>query len=370
MVPHADLGLMRVYYRDADYSSVAAQLTRLTEPETPDSLKFHAYYIMGQANVRTGEYRKARQLFEMIPATHPEYLFAQHSLAVVNVLSGATDQAVENLRVCANAVPRTKEQAEVVNRSLVLLGYLFYELSGTEGALAQAVTALRSVPKTSYYYEDAQLGLGWSAIRGRQWQDCVMAADALLAASTRPVLRAEAGLVKAYALMMRKEYLPAVDVLRTAQTTLQGYALPTEEGLARLDRSYENTRLGYDEVAREAQQLAGSRQSEHVTALIGTLGGRQVAAKDTIDRHLKFLDENNRDGFFVRSAGTLKDDIEYALAVAEKLGGFKGLSDLQSKQRQAQDKQRDIDEQIRKLQQQMQQLDSTKAKTAPEKPAK
>ena len=40
-----------------------------------------------------------------------------------------------------------------------MLGYIFYE----DNALSKAVSALRMVPSQSNYYEDALLGLGWTA---------------------------------------------------------------------------------------------------------------------------------------------------------------------------------------------------------------
>jgi tetratricopeptide (TPR) repeat protein len=357
-VSFADLGLMRVYYRQDDNSSVAMQLNRLNQPEVRDSLKYHAFYLMGETHMKLGEFRKARQVFEMVPASHPEFLFAQHSLAIANVINGSTEDAIENLRSVVNAVPHGKAQEEAVNRSLVMLGYLFYELSSQmEGSLSQAVTALRAVPKSSYYYEDALLGLGWTAVKARQWEDCMDAGQSLTALSRRPMLQAEGALLKAYGLMMRKDYVNAQQLLSTAQGVLERYHPAGEDTLAFAGRSYDATRTTYDEVAAKAEQLAAARQSEHVLGLIDSVGAEQRKTKGSIDRYLRFADENRRDTFFGRSVDKIKEDVEYALAIAEKLTGGKAASEVN---RSAQDEQKKIDEQIRKLKEQMETLDKPK----------
>lgn len=355
MLPYADLGLMRLYYREADYSSVTTQLNRLNVPEVPDSIKYHALYIMGETSMKTGEYRKAKQVFEMIPATHPEYLFAQHSLAVANVLAGTEDLALENLRTVVNSSPRGEAQQEIINRSLVMLGYMFYENGGNEGALSQAVTALRTVPRSSYYFEDAQMGLGWTAIRARQWQDCIEAGQNLMTGSARLPLRAEGALLKAYAFMMLKDYVNAASVLAEANTWLEQFAAPTQEDLQSRTGQYEGVRVDYDDIAREAQQLATSRVSEHVTNLINALSSRQQVTKDTVDSQLRYFDEYVRNSFFARAVSKVREDVEYALAVANKLSGVRDVAD---KAKQVQEKQKSIDDEIIKLKEQMEKLDN------------
>ncbi|MCX7727570.1 MAG: hypothetical protein N2053_12065, partial [Chitinispirillaceae bacterium] len=83
-VPFSDLGLMRIYYRDGNFGAVEEQFNELNKLGVPDSIKYHAYYYMGQTEMKKGNFAKAKQLFEFIPETHPDYVFAQHSAAVCN----------------------------------------------------------------------------------------------------------------------------------------------------------------------------------------------------------------------------------------------------------------------------------------------
>jgi tetratricopeptide (TPR) repeat protein len=363
VVPYADLGMMRVYYRQEDYASVAKQMYALNQPEVHDSLKAHAYYIMGQTHMRLGEYRKARQLFGLVPASHPEYPFARHSLAVVNVFEGSMHEAAENLRACIATTARTPEQEEIVNRSMVLLGYVLYEMSNAwQGALSQCVTVLRNVPKTSYYYEDALLGLGWAAIRAHQWEDCAQAGEVLRGTAKHFGLRSEGALLNAYALMMRKNYSAAVGILSDALTELETHVRISKDSLDVLNRMYGATRGDYNEIAARAQELAASRQSSHVLGLIDSLGNRQQDRKRAIDAHLRFLDENGRSEFFARTLSKIKEDVEYALAISQKLGG---VAEAAKVQKDLRTKEKQIDQEIERLKEKMETLEDKEQK--PEK---
>jgi hypothetical protein len=55
-------------------------------------------------------------------------------------------------------------------------------------------------------YEDALLGLGWTAIKARQWKDCIDAGQKLAQVSSRFVMQGEGALLQAYGNMLQKQY--------------------------------------------------------------------------------------------------------------------------------------------------------------------
>ena len=151
----SDLGMMRVFYRQGSYDQVASQYAELNKPGAPDSLLAHANYIMGETELAQGEYRKALQYFPLF-LSHPAYVFAQHSSATAHAhLNSGMHMVAASLENCVSAEVKDPAGKEIVNRSLVMLGYIFYE----DNALSKAVSALRMVPSQSNYYEDALLGL-------------------------------------------------------------------------------------------------------------------------------------------------------------------------------------------------------------------
>lgn len=357
-VPFADLGMMRIYYRDNNYHLVERQFNELNKLGVPDSLKYHAYYIMGQSEMSQGNNAKAKQLFDLIPETHPDFVFAQHSAAVSEATGGNIEGAISHLENCIQAPVTTKAQKEIVNRSYVFLGYMFYEdLTKQEGPLAKAVTALRSVPKESYFYPDALVGLAWTALKARQWADCMTAGQELITIAPSVVLKAEGTLLVAYADMMQKNYAAAASLLEGAAKDLEQFTGPDEGGYSAKQQEYESSRSSYTQIARGAYDLGTARQSGFVLKQIDSLHTLQKDAKAKLDEFLKFSDNYKRTSMFAKNVQSVKEDVEYALAKAQKLAGSK----VQIKENQkANEKANAIDQQLEDLKKQLEQENKKK----------
>jgi tetratricopeptide (TPR) repeat protein len=313
-VPMADLGLMRVFYRSGDYSAVEGQFEELNALGVPDSIKFHAYYLMGQTAIQRGDYQRARQLFTMIPEGHPDYIFSYLSAAVANVHADNIQGAIADLEFVIQIAPKNKSQEEAVNRAFVFLGYLYYEDLASEGSLARAVTALRRVPRNSYYYQDALLGLGWTALKARQWVDCLSAGADLVSATSDVVLQSEGLLIQSYALAMQGNYGRAITMLDDAMKRLGTFTPPSESELNQRRSGYQDTRGNYESMGMRIDELGQARQSSVVQTSIDSLQNPQSRMKTSIDDHFKFEDDFRRRSFFSRTYEQVKEDIEYALA--------------------------------------------------------
>jgi tetratricopeptide (TPR) repeat protein len=345
-VPMADLGLMRVFYRSNDYSAVESQFEELNSLGVPDSIKYHAYYIMGQTAIQRQDYNRARQLFMTIPEGHPDYVFAYHAAAVANVLADNLEGAIADLNFVIQMTPKNKAQEEIINRSYVFLGYLYYEDLQTEGALARAVTALRKVPRTSYYYQDALLGLGWTALKARQWSDCLTAGGELSKTSTDPVLQSEGDLIQAYAYAMQKNYSQAVNLLDGATKRLKTYTPPSESELDQRRSEYNDTRGEYEQMGFKIDELGQARQSSVVQTSIDSLQNPQSKNKAAIDQHLRFEEEFKRSSFFSRTLEQVKEDIDYALA---RFSRYAGSRDVQKQMDKSTGEAGAIDDEIERL---------------------
>jgi len=354
-VPYSDLGLMRVYYRDGSDDMVASQMSLLNTPTVPDSLKYHAFYIMGESHLRQAQYQKALQLFSLVPETHPEYIFSQHSAAIAHVLSNNMDLAVEALDNSIQAIAKTEAEKEIANRSYVLLGYIFYEgLGGQERALSKAISALRRVPKGSYFYEDALLGIAWTALKAQQWVDCYTAAQELGKLSSKVPLQCEAALLEAYCDMMQKKYLDAVNTLQPAFEKVSAFVAPAEAQRAAREQKYAANRAGYDEIAGNAKQFALTTQTSMIVQQIDSLHTPQMNTEKKIHEDLVFFDDYVRRVFFAREVGIVRDDIEYALAKAQKMAGTRAVQKAVAKEVE---KAGAIEDEMQKLQQELEQLE-------------
>lgn len=351
--PFSDLGLMRVYYREGNNSGVERQFNELNKLGVPDSIKYHGYYIMGETQMKIGNQQKAKQLFDLIPDTHPDYVFAQHSAAISDATANNIESAVAHLENCVQFQAKTDAQREIINRSYLFLGFIFYEsLTKEEGTLSKAVTALRMIPKTSFYYPESQLGLGWAALKAHQWSDCNTAGQELSSIAPNTILKAEGELLQAYSNMMQKNYPPAANLLQTASSELEKFQPPSKDDFSSKQQEYEGVRSQYTDLAKKAYELGTTRQSSLVLKEIDSLHTFQTDFMSKINAHYKYVDQFERLSFFSRNLESVKEDIDYALAKAQKLSG----QVQSSKQSQKADKeQQKIDEELKKLQDQLKQ---------------
>jgi hypothetical protein len=346
VVPYADLGLMRIAYRDNNSASVSEQFSLLNTTSVSDSLKYHAYYLMAEQNIRDKNFQPAIQLFSLIPETHPEYPFAQHSLAISHVLTYNMEEALNALGNSIEAKVQTNEQREIVNRSYLFLGYMFYE----QLALSKAVTALRMVPKQSYYYEDALLGMCWTALRARQWNDCIGYGQGLQKLSAKASLQCEGSLIEAYADLMQKNYTQALAVLTAASAKSQALKAPPPDTLEAEHVKYRVNRKTYEVLAFDVNKLSLELPSSTVLHQTDSLRKVQFEDKDKLDKFEIFANEFYRSSFFSRNIEDIKNDIEYALAIVQKISHQTDKTDTQQKMDQ---KQKELDDEIQKIKQQI-----------------
>ncbi len=353
-VPFNDLGLMRLAYRRNDDNTVRKQFEELNKLGVPDSLKFHAHYLKGQVALQQGNYTRARQLFTAIPDDHPDFIYANHSAAVANMLTDNIQGAISDLENSVQATAQDDAQQEIINRSYVFLGYLFYEDLSVEGALARAVTALRLVPRTSTYYVDALLGLGWTGLKARQWSDCTNAGRELVRVSTHPVIQAEGLLLQSYAMMMQRNYAQAAGILGEASGLLDRYQRPSEAELNRQKAEYEETRRRYNQFGNHVGELGNTRHSTIVLAQFDSLHTHQRAFERDIDQYKKFVHDFQRRSFFARSFQEVKDDVEYAWARAQRSAGTRRADQADQA---ALEEQRRIEQELEELRRQLEQAE-------------
>jgi tetratricopeptide (TPR) repeat protein len=362
VIPYVHLGMMRIDYREDAGNLVYDQFVELNKPEVPDSLKYHAYYLMGQTYFKQKNYQQAAQMFSSIPETHPEYVFAQHSMAITNIMTLNMEDALNALGNCIEAKVENETQKEVINRSYVMIGYIFYE----QMALSKAVTALRTVPKSSYYYGDALLGLAWTALRARQWSDCITMGEALETGTTQVPLQCDGALIAGYAAMMQKNYDKSYDILKAANIKATAMKSPTPDTLEAERTKYRGTRKSYGDLAKSIDKISEELRSSLVIQKIDSMHKDQVSEKKKIDDFYVFADEFGRTKFFARNIDLIKNDIEYALAISQK---FSHQVTKGATQEQAKEKQGEIDVEIEKLKKEMDKLNSGE-KTEGEKKGK
>jgi tetratricopeptide (TPR) repeat protein len=349
-VPHTELGMMRVYYRNGDFDKVNEQFNILNQPNVQDSLRFHAAYLQGQALLQKGETASAIDLFGIIPDTHPDYIFAQHATAVAKArLGGDLSEVVPYLENCISYKAVTEAQKEIVNRSYVFLGYIFYE----DNAMSKAVVALRMVPTSSHYAEDALLGQGWTALKARQWNDCVLTGQLLVKTTKKPVLQCEGLLIEAYGSLLQKNYGEALSILKKAQEMVRSLREPSKDSLDMAKMQYESNRVSHNYLADQVDNFAKVSPLNSRTGQQDSLKLQQQDFMKKFDEYYGYVEDFGRTSFFSRNLTVIGDDIDYALATVEKIVG---QTDVIKEQQKMENRQQQIDTEIEQLKKEMEKL--------------
>ena len=256
--PHSDLGLMRVFYRKGDFAQVANEYGELCKPNVPDSLRYHGAYLMGQTYLQQNDYSKALGILSKVPDGHPDYIFAQHAVAICQVLMNEDmSVVVATLENCVGTKATTEAQKEIVNRSYLFLGYIFFE----ENTLSKAIVSLRMVSTNSYFAEDALLGQGWTSLKARQWTDCISVGQMLAKTTDKDALKCEGMLIEAYGHLLQKDYIPALNLLKDASAKIQNMKIPDQDSLNYVRMQIESERMAHNNLAENVEYLASAGQT-------------------------------------------------------------------------------------------------------------
>ncbi len=358
IIPLADLGLMRIHYRDSNSTAVAEQFSKLTKGSVSDSLKYHAYYYQAQSDIRDNKPSRAISLLKDIPSNHPQNIYALHSLAVAYAQADSMHMASKPLFDVVQLTPKNKAEEELINRSFLFIGYIFYDGLGiNERSLPKAVTALRKVPVTSMYYEDALLGLAWCALTAQQWADCLESCKKIKELSKKPVLHCEALLLEGYIHIMNKKYKEAQAVLAEADAKLKSIVVPSDRDKSAPVLEYSNNRRRYADFSRKINSMALTNQSSMIIQQIDSLKVPQVEAQKRLTGYHKFMDDFIRRAFFARNLQNVRDDVSYAIIKVENI--------IQNKDRdktidKAVKQTEQIDDEMNKLQKELEKMDKGK----------
>ena len=171
--------------------------------------------------------------------------------------------------------------------------------------------------------------------------------------------------------MMQKNYDKSYAVLKEANAKAQALKEPNPDSLEAERASYRSTRKDYADLAKSIDKISEELRSSMVIQKIDSMHKDQESEKKKLDDFYVFADEFGRTKFFARNIDVIKSDIEYTLAISQKLAHqiIKGAAEAQAKE-----KQQEIDKEIEKLKKEMEKLNTggggqPKAEEKPEEPA-
>ncbi len=348
--PWARLGLMRILYRQGDFNDASMEFNNIDRENAGDSIKQHAYYLMGQIEIKNKNRLNAISYFSVVAENHPDYIYSK--IATSALYASLDDDAamISTLEDCINTKVTSSGQQEIYNRALLHLGYSFYE----DNSLSKAIVAFRMIPDTSYNYQDALLAQGWAARKARQWNDCIEAGRKLTFRATRIITKCEGLLLQTYGLVMIKKYSDAQNLLEHGLKLVENYNGIPKDSIETEKLAYQSQRLQYDffgeQMIRVAKRGKAARQND-----IDSLHKEQINRKQYIDTYLNAFDEAGKTSFLERNLNNLKEDMQYMHAKIERIRT--GL-DVTRNREKVLEKQNELDNEIERLKNEINQINN------------
>ncbi|MBN1577012.1 MAG: hypothetical protein JW913_10695, partial [Chitinispirillaceae bacterium] len=206
---------------------------------------------------------------------------------------------------------------------------------------------------SSYYAEDALLGQGWTALKARQWTDCISTGSLLTKTTNKKVLKCEGMLIRAYGHLLQKDYSQALGVLKDANEMIRPLTQLSDDTLNYARMQYESNRMSFNFLAEKVENISKAGQTSAIAAATDSLHLQQINFVTQFKEYYTFADEFKRTSFFTRSADAVREDIEYALATVQKIVGGQGIQKVQKK---AEEEEQQLNQEIEKLQKEMERL--------------
>lgn len=345
--------LQNLAYKNNDFDDALKHYGFIMNLYRESDVAPDADYVAGQIYYNKKEFESAINVLTSVEPGNENYLYAQYTLAMINVHRKNFDDALEHLNNIVNIdTVKTISEKSLREMAYVKLGHIFFE----QGELKFSYGAYKQVPPGSRFYDEALLGLSWTMVRGgveQSYTQAVQTADRLISARPKSNLLAEAHLVMGYAFTLLKQYSKAVDAYKNVIRLCDAKYISRDEYKVR--KSENQTKMKrFNDFQKEVIGIALRKPTPALNAKKETMTGEWENFDAEIQDFAAYQIEANKQFSFKKSAIKLKKDAEYALATTLH------LIENQKKVRimeDTKDKTRELDSEMDKLQKELQELE-------------
>ena len=344
-------GLETIDFREGKYEDALKNHAFITNLYAESDIRPDADYVAGEIHFLRKNYNAAEQLLGRIKAGSPSYLYAQYTLAIINVENKKMEAAAGNLKSIIADTTQDASMQLLQDAANVKLGHLYYE----QVELRNAVEAYKRVPEGSSYGDEALLGTAWSWIKVNQPAVCLQTVERLLASHPESPLVPEAYLLKGYGLMLQKKYQDAIDALEKCLDLTKTVKYVTEADLQAKQQKFTETTNEFaptgDKIKKNALRKPTDKSIEERAAYKSDY---DKYAKENRDFFNYTLLAQSHKKFFMRKDQVISD-AEYAVAKATSLlksgGQVKQLEDTKKKEEK-------LDEEIEKKKKELEKINN------------
>jgi TolA-binding protein len=341
-------GLQSLDYREGKYDDALKNHAFITNLYADSDIRPDADYLAGQIHFERKNYNVAEQLFSSIPVGDPNYLYAQYTLAIINIENGKDQAALNQLKAIVSDTTQVVADQLLQDGANTKLGHLYYEMGDQ---LRLAVESYQRVEDGSPFQDEALLGTAWAWIKVNQPNVSLQTSERILSQYPESPLVPEALLLKGYALMLLKRQAEAVTALEQCVAACNREFV-TPEALAAKKSQFEQTTTDFaptaEKILKNAKRKPTNKIMEERPALESEF---QAFAKESKAYFNYSLLAKSHSRFFKRKEEILQD-ADYALARATKAANAKKANEIIQDSKEKQEK---IDQEIDELKQELDQ---------------
>jgi TolA-binding protein len=352
-------GLERLDYREGKYDEALKNHAFIINLYPESEIRADADYIAGEVQFHRKNYNVAEQLFSGIKIGDPSYLYAQYTLAIINVENNKEEAALQNLTAIIKDSTQEAPDQLLQDGANLKLGHLYFE-SGDK--LRQAVEAYQRVPDGSPFQDEALLGTAWAWMKVNRPPEAVQAIERLIFNYPESPLIPEAYLVKGYALMLLKRHAEAVNTLEQCVNACKRDFV-TEESLQKRKVQFDEYLTKFsptgEKIIKNTKRKPTNKTLEERPALEKEF---QKFTKENRDFFIYTMLAKSHDRFFKRKDDVMTD-AAYALAKATAMMNAKGAVKGIEKNKEEQLK---IDAEKEKIEKELKELEGQKNSGQPD----
>ncbi|MCX7727048.1 MAG: tetratricopeptide repeat protein, partial [Chitinispirillaceae bacterium] len=346
-------GLQALDYREGKYDEALKNHAFIINLYGDSDIRPDADYLAGEIHFQLKNYNVAEQLLSSIPIGDPHYLYAQYTLAVINIENNKTQAAIQNLNYIINDTTQDVGDQLLQDAANTKLGHLYYEMGDQ---LRKAVECYSRVPIGSPYGDEALLGTSWAWIKANQPNVTLQTIEKIFTNYPESPLVPEAYLLKGYALMLLKRYAEAIASFEMCLNACNR-AFVTEEDLNKRKAAFEEYLRQFaptaDRIKKNALRKPTQKTEEERSELYKSFEEFSKESKNFFNYTL--LEKSHR-RFFKRKEEII-NDAEYALAKASRmLTATKEAQIFEQKKKE----EMKIDQKLEDLQKQLQEIEEKK----------
>jgi TolA-binding protein len=343
-------GLQALDYREGKYEEALKNHAFIINLYGESDIRPDADYLAGEIHFQRKNYNIAEQLLGGIIPGDPNYLYAQYTLAIINIENDKEQAAIQNLTYIINDTTQEASDQFLQDAANTKLGHLYYEMGDK---LRLAVEAYQRVPDGSVYGDEALLGTAWSWVKVNQPNVTLQTVDRLISSYGESPLVPEAFLVKGYALMLLKRNAEAVSALEQCLSVCER-AFVNDSALNIKRLSFEAYTQQFaptaDQIKKNALRKPTNRTLEERPEMQKSF---ERFAKESKDYFNYTLLAKSHSRFFKRKEEVVTD-AEYALAKATKMANTSKTTKIIEEQKKEATK---IEEKLDDLKKELKEID-------------